>query len=75
MDNHIEEIKDVVFPPLKAPCNSCVSGVSGSGKTTLVHKILKFKNVIYDTPVHEVLYCMSVDQPLFSEMRKMLSHP
>ena len=70
MDNHIEDIEGPIFPPLKAPCNSCVSGVSGSGKTTLVHKILTYKDVIYDSPVHEVLYCMTVDQPLFAEMRK-----
>ena len=70
MDHFVENLKGPIFPPLKSPCNSCVSGVSGSGKTTLVHKILKFKDVIYDTPVHQVLYCMTVDQPLFSEMRR-----
>ena len=70
MDHCVETINGTIFPALKSPCNSCVSGVSGSGKTTLVHKILKFKDVIYDTPVHEVLYCMTVDQPLFSEMRQ-----
>ena len=70
MDNYIESIDGSVFPPLKSPCNSCVSGVSGSGKTSLVHKILTYKDHIYDTPVHKVLYCMTVDQPLFAEMRR-----
>ena len=70
MDHHTEDIKGTIFPPLTSPCNSCVSGVSGSGKTTLVHKILTYKDDLYDKPVHEVLYCMSVDQPLFTEMRK-----
>lgn len=66
----MELVEGPTLPPLKSPCNSCVSGVSGSGKTTLVHRILQFKDAIYDTPVHEVLYCMTVDQPLFGEMRK-----
>lgn len=70
MDNHIEMIHGGAFPPLKSPCNTCVSGVSGSGKTTLVHKILTYKDDIYEKPVHRVLYCMTVDQPLFSEMRR-----
>lgn len=73
MDNYIEEVNGPLFPGLKSPCNSCVSGVSGSGKTSLVHKILRFKDAIYDTPVHEILYCMSVDQPLFAEMRKSVT--
>ena len=70
MESYVEEIQGITFPGLKSPCNSCVSGVSGSGKTSLVHKLLTFKDTIYDTPVHQVLYCMSVDQPLFAEMRK-----
>ena len=70
MDNYVEQISGGAFPPLKSPCNSCISGVSGSGKTTLVHKILMFKDDIYDKAVHEILYCMSVDQPLFAAMKR-----
>ena len=73
MDSYVEDIRGAVFPGLRAPCNTCVSGATGSGKTTLVRKILQFKDVIYDHPVHEVLYCMSVDQPLFAEMRKSVT--
>ena len=70
MENYIETIAGPIFPGLISPSTSCVSGVSGSGKTTLVHKILKFKNVLYTTPVSKVLYCMSVDQPLYQEMKR-----
>ena len=69
-DGYIENIEGPVFPGLRAPCNTMVAGVSSSGKTTLVHKVLKHKDVMYTRPVNKVMYCMTVDQPLYKEMRK-----
>ena len=69
-EEYIESIEGPTFPGLRAPCNTMVAGVSSSGKTTLVHKILKHRDVMYTRPVKKVMYCMSVDQPLYDEMRK-----
>ena len=69
-DGFIENIEGSVFPGLRAPCNTMIAGVSSSGKTTLVHRILKHRDVMYTIPVRKVMYCMSVDQPLYNKMRK-----
>ena len=69
-EGYLETVEGPIFPGFRAPCNLMVAGVSSSGKTTLVHKILKHKDVMYTRPVSKVMYCMSVDQPLYNEMRK-----
>ena len=70
MDQYIEEVEGPVFPGLHAPSATCISGVSGSGKTTLVHRILAHRNAVYKIPVHKVMYCMTVNQPIYDEMRR-----
>ena len=70
MDHHIEQVEGPLFRGFYAPSNCWISGVTGSGKTSLVHRILVNKDVLYSQPVRKVLYCMSVDQPLYDKMRK-----
>lgn len=72
MEYHIEELDDdtSVFPKFRAPATFMVSGVTSSGKSTLTHKLLKNKDNMFDRPVHKVLYCYGVDQPLFIEMQR-----
>ena len=68
MEEYIENVEGPVFPGLNAPSCIMIGGVSGSGKTTLVHKILQHKEVMFKKPVKRILYCMSVDQPLYGKM-------
>ena len=72
MEEHIEILYTdcCTFPKFHSPCTTMVSGVSGSGKTTLVHRLLINADELFDTPVHKVLYCMSVHQPLFDKMEQ-----
>ena len=70
MEDYIEVLEGPAFPGLRAPCTISVSRVSGSGKTSLVYKILKHRNVIFTIPVHRIMYCRSVDQHLYEDMRK-----
>lgn len=60
----------LLFPKLRAPSTCVLSGSTGSGKTTLIHRILKSKDELFEKKVHKVMYCMSVDQRLFTEMRR-----
>ena len=69
MNPYIEEIEGPVFEGFQAPSNCWISGVTGSGKTSLVHRMLLHKDSIYSQPVSEILYCMSVEQPLYQKMR------
>ena len=69
MDHYIEEVDGHIFKGLQAPSNCWISGVTGSGKTSLVHRMLVHKDELYSQRVHEILYCMSVDQPLYKKMK------
>ena len=67
----IENSKEA-FPGFKSPATICVSGVSGSGKTTLVYKILKQKDTLFESPVHNILYCYAIKQPIFEEILRTI---
>ena len=71
-EEFVEEIPydSYPFPKLKAPSTMMVSGVSGSGKSTLVHKLLVNSDEVFEKKVSKVLYCMGVDQPLYTEMQR-----
>ena len=69
----IENSKEA-FPGFKSPATICVSGVSGSGKTTLVYKILKQKDTLFEEPIHKILYCYSIKQPIFNEILREISN-
>jgi Cdc6-like AAA superfamily ATPase len=50
-----------------------VTGQTGSGKTRFVFQLLKTVNVMYvEDPPNEILYCFSINQPLFEEMEKII---
>ena len=49
-----------------------VSGTSNSGKTTFVYKLLKHKDIMFETAPDKILYCHGIEQPLFLEMEKSL---
>ena len=54
-------------------CSSIgVSGTSNSGKTTFVYKLLKHKDIMFETAPDKILYCHGIEQPLFLEMEKSL---
>ena len=47
-----------------------VSGTISSGKTSWVFKLLKPKDVMFETAPEKILYCHAIEQPLFLEMGK-----
>ena len=49
-----------------------VSGTTSSGKTSWVFKLLKHKDVMFETAPEKILYCHAIEQPLFLEMEKTL---
>ena len=56
------------------PCSSyIISGGTGSGKTRLTYRFLQnLTGMIQDKPVHKVMYCYGVFQPLFDVMTKTI---
>ena len=73
MDQYVEDIEGPIFKRFNAPSNCWISGVTGSGKTTLVHRLLVHKDALYTQSVHHIMYCMSVQQPLYAKMKETLS--
>ena len=61
-----------VATPFPSATTMCVTGGTGSGKTTWVHRLLKHRDVMFDTPPVRVLYCYGVHQPVFDEMERTL---
>ena len=57
---------------LTSPLTATISGSTGSGKTRWLYKLLQHKNEMFDIPVHKIIYCYGVWQPLFDEMEKYL---
>ena len=58
--------------PFICPFTATISGSTGSGKSTWLYKVLQQKNEMFDTPVHNILYCYGVWQSLFDDMEKHL---
>ena len=71
MEEYIEYLhSSYPFPGLRMPSCSFIAGASNSGKTTLVHRLLRYKDDMFTEKVSKIMYCMSMDQPLFSEMKR-----
>lgn len=58
--------------PFPANTTISVTGTTFSGKTTWVYKLLKHKNVMFQSPPNKILYCYGVHQSLFDEMEETL---
>ena len=59
---------------LKKASTMCISGPSRSGKTTFIKKLLINLEHMYpdgDTP-HNILYCYSIEQPMYLEMKEII---
>ena len=71
MEEYVETLtSQYPFPGLRMPSCTFIAGASNSGKTTLVHRLLKYKDVMFTEEVTKIMYAMSMDQPLFSAMKK-----
>lgn len=60
---------------LRCPCTCILSGPSSSGKTTLVRQIIQNLDQCFDRPPAQIVYCFSIDQPVFDEIRKECKIP
>ena len=49
-----------------------VSGATCSGKTSWVLRLLRHKDVMFNNPPEEVLYCYAIWHPLLGVMEKEL---
>ena len=63
---------EVVMFPFEGPSTFSISGTTMSGKTTWLFKVLKQANVMFNKPVHKILYCYGVWQDMFNEMESAL---
>lgn len=64
---------DSEFVKFKVPFSLLVSGPTSCGKTFWVYKFLKYLRDLVRENLHspqKVLFCYSVDQPLYSEIRQ-----
>lgn len=59
---------------LQSPTSIYVVAPSSSGKTVLVKKILKQADGVFTIPPVKILFCYSVDQPIYDEMKKEITN-
>lgn len=52
----------------------CVVGSTGSGKSYFVKRLLTHQRTMFETPPNRILYCYTVDQPLFREMEEVIEN-
>ena len=57
--------------PFKACSTMMVIGATGTGKSTFIHRLLYTKDA-FTKPVHKIIYCYGIYQPLFDVMKKDL---
>ena len=56
------------------PFSCLIAGPSQSGKTTLIKEILMFNKLIIDPTIQRIIYCYSVWQPIFDEIKNLISN-
>lgn len=56
------------------PFSCMVAGPSQSGKTSLIKEILMFNKLIIEPNIHTIIYCYSVWQPIYDEIKKFNSN-
>lgn len=55
---------------IRCPATITVSGPSGSGKSSLCLRILNNLDEAFDRPPTQAIYCYSIYQPLYEDMKK-----
>lgn len=53
---------------------SLFTGPSNVGKTSFVFQLLKHANGAFTKPIKAIYYCYSVDQPIYTDMKKAIPH-
>lgn len=61
--------------PFVGSFSAICCGASGSGKSFFVVKLLKHLAEMTDSPIHEVLWCYGISQPLHKEIAKICPVP
>ena len=61
---------DPNFLKIRSPATLVVSGPTGSGKTELCKQIIQNLDIVFDRPPTQIVYCYSVYQRLFEDMKK-----
>ena len=56
---------------IKCPTIGCISGTSGAGKTSILLRMMKERDFIFDKPIHRVLFCYKIWQPIYDEFQKL----
>ena len=54
------------------PFTCLIAGPSQSGKTSLIKEILMFNKLIIDPTVQRIIYCYSVWQPIYNEIKSFI---
>ena len=54
------------------PTIIAISGCTGSGKTYFVHKLLNFRNEMFDQNINKIIYCYNIWQNIYDEIEKEL---
>jgi hypothetical protein len=61
--------------PFVGSFSAICCGASGSGKSFFIVKLLKHLAAMTDKPIHEVLWCFGISQPLHKEIGKICPVP
>lgn len=56
---------------IKCPTIGVISGSSGSGKTSILLKMLEERDFMFDMPIHRVLFCYTIWQPIYEKFRNL----
>jgi energy-coupling factor transporter ATP-binding protein EcfA2 len=64
---------EISYTVFKHPFTCMLAGPSKSGKTTLLKKILQLNNILIDKQPTRIVYCYSIWQPAFNELRTTVS--
>jgi len=59
---------------LKHPFTCIIAGPSGSGKTVFTVKLLKFIDQMIDSKIHEIIWCYSERQALYSKLQREIDN-
>lgn len=60
--------------PFEDYCSILISGISQSGKTTWVHKLCQHADVMFRTPVDNIIYVYKHFQPSFQQLQDQVKN-
>lgn len=63
----LTDLRGLLF---KHPANIFISGPSGSGKTEFVKKLIEYKELVFDIPPQQIVWCYKEWQTAYNQMQE-----